>query len=426
MYRLWKENVFFRFFLRLGIILVVVTFTGFSLVSWYFERENEARVDAMIEREFGELEALLRGWEPEKPESGQRIASAVAALAAAPFVLEIAVTDAEGTRIFGAASDGLEEGTAALFRELTVEGAQEHNFCLVPAEGNDYTLLMVKRAPREGMLLKMALSLKAKMVPAKRQGMRGIVVGTAVILLLVVLATFPLIYRQYRELRRGKMALLQSNLDMVRALGAAAALRDSDTNLHNYRVTYYTIRLAEALNVEPAAFPGLITGAFLHDIGKIGIPDAVLRKAGALDADERRQIERHVELGRKMLASVSRMEEAMAVVAFHHERYDGGGYPHGTIGDAIPLAARIFAVADVFDALTSRRPYKAPRSLDASLAHIQEGAGSHFDPAVVATFLAIAETLYQETRDREETELGQLLEDAVTPYVQAMIAAIDG
>jgi HD-GYP domain-containing protein (c-di-GMP phosphodiesterase class II) len=429
MHRLWKTNVFLRFFIRLGVILVLVTLAGYSLVSWYFERENTKRVDAFMVQEVADFEQRLRGMDLENPAAFQRFSESIDALMRSRNILRLDVVEQTGKARFSTATGALGSHIAPLFQNLTPGTAQSVNFCLLPADRNDYILLLSKRLSREnveGLTLKMAISMKPELVLAKRRGMTSIVFGTVVILFLVVLATFPIIYRQYRELQRGKMQLLHSNLDMIRVLGNAVALRDSDTNTHNYRVTYYTIRLAEALQLERGVCAGLIKGAFLHDVGKIGIPDAILLKPGKLGAEEFDRMRTHVRLGLEMLEGVPWLEDAKAVIGSHHERYDGSGYPQGIAGNAIPLAARIFAVADVFDALASRRPYKEPLPLQDCLVLLKEHAGTHLDPNVVHAFLQIADRVYAETCDANETELSRLLSDAVAPYLQAMIAEIRG
>ena len=133
-------------------------------------------------------------------------------------------------------------------------------------------------------------------------------------------------------------------------------------------------------------------GAMLHDIGKIGVPDAILRKPGRLTQEERRVMERHPEHARQMLEPVEYLREALDIPVAHHERWDGAGYPAGLKGEAIPLPARIFSVVDVYDALVSERPYKQAWTPQAALAEIQRGAGSQFDPAIVGVFLALMST----------------------------------
>jgi putative nucleotidyltransferase with HDIG domain len=130
-------------------------------------------------------------------------------------------------------------------------------------------------------------------------------------------------------------------------------------------------------------------GALLHDIGKIGVPDHILRKPGPLTENEWTTMRLHPDLGAKIIAHVPFLEEVAVIIRAHHERWDGNGYPVGTAGQAIPLGARIFAVADSFDAMTSDRPYRRGRQLDEALAEVERCSGSQFDPQVVTAFLAV-------------------------------------
>ncbi|GAB5605769.1 hypothetical protein TK5_18490 [Sideroxyarcus sp. TK5] len=160
----------------------------------------------------------------------------------------------------------------------------------------------------------------------------------------------------------------------------------------------------------------LIIGAFLHDVGKIGIPDQILLKPGRLTAEEFEIMKTHVAHGSEIIQDSNWLKRARDVVLFHHEKFDGSGYPHGIHGKNIPLAARLFAVADVFDALMSRRPYKEPMSLEEALKVLQEGAGKHFDPDVVSAFESIAHALYGEIGQTDKTYLQAALKAITSKY----------
>ena len=177
----------------------------------------------------------------------------------------------------------------------------------------------------------------------------------------------------------------------LRALGVALEGRDFETQGHTERVVSRALRLGAQLSLSLPELDALRQGAYLHDIGKLMVPDAVLLKAGPLDDTEREQMSRHAQLGSELVASIPSLPLlARLVVRHHHERWDGGGYPDGLAGQAIPLAARIFSVVDVYDALTSQRPYKRAWSEDEARAELKAQAGRQFDPAVVAAFLAQA------------------------------------
>lgn len=229
------------------------------------------------------------------------------------------------------------------------------------------------------------------------------------LVVLAVLATTLLLYPLLSSLNAGLIArshdLLRANLGTLEALGSAIAKRDSDTNAHNYRVTLYAVRLAETIGLGVEQMRALVKGAFLHDVGKIAIPDAVLLKPGKLDADEFAVMRTHVDHGLDIVRQFDWLADAAAVVGGHHEKVDGSGYPAGVKGDGIPLIARIFAIADVFDALTSRRPYKEPFPLERALAILAEGAGGHFDAHLVQVFTALAPSLHSRLAEQDEASL---------------------
>ena len=211
-------------------------------------------------------------------------------------------------------------------------------------------------------------------------------------------------------------ALLSGNLQMVRALGEAIAQRDTGNSKHNPRVTLYSLRLGEAIGLGAKQVKALMKGALLHDIGKIGIRDAVLLKAGDLSEQERRTVNRHPDLGARIIGGVKWLEDALDVVRHHHERYDGTGYPDKLHGDAIPLNARIFMVVDVFDALTSSRPYKREFSYDESMNLIGERCDSHFDPEIVKAFVPISRLLYDELAWETYYRLDAKLQQAMATH----------
>lgn len=184
--------------------------------------------------------------------------------------------------------------------------------------------------------------------------------------------------------------------DTLQAVAAALDIRDVETHGHSSRVAELSVRIGEAMGIVPGTQEGLDLkhGAMLHDVGKIGVPDSILRKPGTLTAEEWEAIRRHPRYGYEMLHPVGFLRRAAELVLRHHERFDGGGYPAGLQGGEIPLAARIFAVADAFDAITSARPYKPARSVAEALDEIKRHSGTQFDPSVVRTLLTLkAETL---------------------------------
>ena len=166
-------------------------------------------------------------------------------------------------------------------------------------------------------------------------------------------------------------------------------LRDPDNAGHAARVTELALSLAAAMDVSKERVEAIKAGGPLHDIGKLELDRAILDKPGALDPDELDEIRTHPELGARMLEGVRSLRSALGCVLHHHERWDGGGYPYGLGGDAIPIEARILAVADAYDAMTSQRPYRGPCTREEALAEVERCAGSQFDPRVARVFLTL-------------------------------------
>jgi response regulator RpfG family c-di-GMP phosphodiesterase len=191
------------------------------------------------------------------------------------------------------------------------------------------------------------------------------------------------------DLARALAELEQTYRSTLEALGSAIDTRDLGTHAHSRRVRGYSLAIARAHGVPEEDLRDLEHGVLLHDIGKIGIPDAILLKPGPLTPAEWKTMRTHPEIGRQLLERIPFLKGAVPIVYHHHERWDGTGYPLGLQGEAIPLGARIFAVADAFDAITFDRPYSRAIALEAARQEIQRGAGSHFDPAVVASFLRV-------------------------------------
>jgi response regulator RpfG family c-di-GMP phosphodiesterase len=173
------------------------------------------------------------------------------------------------------------------------------------------------------------------------------------------------------------------------ALSAALDARDHSTQGHTQRVTAYTVALARCIGVNKADLVHIERGALMHDIGKIGIADSILLKPGALSAEEWAEMRKHPELGHQILKAVPFLKETTPLVLCHHERYDGRGYPQGLAGEAIPLGARLFAVADALDAITSDRPYRKARSFREAREEILRNTGTQFDPQAVEVFSSI-------------------------------------
>jgi putative two-component system response regulator len=180
-----------------------------------------------------------------------------------------------------------------------------------------------------------------------------------------------------------------AHIDTIRRLVLAAELKDPDTARHIMRISRYSVVLAKALHMSPGETEVLGHAVTMHDVGKIGIPDAILFKRGALDAEEKKVMESHTLIGSRILADSPSelMQQGQVVALSHHERWDGAGYPRRLRGEQIPLAGRICAVVDVFDAMTTTRPYRAAFSPDEALETMRRGRAAHFDPMVLDLFM---------------------------------------
>ena len=200
-----------------------------------------------------------------------------------------------------------------------------------------------------------------------------------------------------RRERQRTRELAESYMATVRALAGAVEARDAYTAHHADRVTAYGLELATVSGIELAEEFELECAFLLHDIGKVAIPDGILFKAGTLDAHDREVMQRHPVIGEEIIRQIAFLEPARALVRHHHERWDGAGYPDGLSGEQIPLAARVFALADALDALTSDRPYRAAVGI-AQARDVIESTDGQFDPAVLAAFATIPDERFDEIR----------------------------
>lgn len=201
------------------------------------------------------------------------------------------------------------------------------------------------------------------------------------------------LHNQNRELDRlvklRTEELNHSRQEIVHRLGRAAEFKDNETGMHVQRMSRYAYIVAKSMGCDADWCEHLLLAAPMHDIGKIGIPDAVLLKPGKLDVDEWRIMQSHAVMGAEILdgATSSLVSLSAEIALSHHEKWDGSGYPKGLVGEEIPLSGRIAAITDVFDALVSERPYKKAWTIDEAVGLIQEGSGKHFDPNVVDHFV---------------------------------------
>jgi putative nucleotidyltransferase with HDIG domain len=191
------------------------------------------------------------------------------------------------------------------------------------------------------------------------------------------------------HIRQAEAELLETYDLTLTGLATALEYRDCETVGHSRRVVDLSMRLAREMECSEAEIEQIRRGALIHDIGKIAIPDHILSKPGPLDDEEKKIMEKHTVYAREILAPISFLQPASVISYCHHERWDGRGYPRGLKGDEIPRAARLFAVVDQWDALSSERPYRTAWPQEKIIAYVRENSGKHFDPEVVETFLRI-------------------------------------
>ena len=203
----------------------------------------------------------------------------------------------------------------------------------------------------------------------------------------------------FKQERERSQELRRSYITTVRALSNAVEARDAYTGKHATRVAAYGLELARAVGVDVAASPQIEFGFLLHDVGKVAVPDAILFKSGSLTKEEYALVTKHPVIGSEILRDVDFLGDGKLVVLHHHERWDGTGYPDGLSGKGIPIAARVFAVADALDALTTDRPYRPARPFEAARDEIRRGRGSQFDPAVVDAYETVGDETFMRLRD---------------------------
>ena len=313
--------------------------------------------------------------------------------------------------------DALRVKQEELGKEL--EEAKESLYQIYRLEGYPFILTatpLVNKAGATVAYVETIFAVAPEAVIAARSEIKWTVLSVIGLVVLTTILLYPTIILLTRRLGQMTINLLDSNLETLEVLGSAIAKRDSDTDAHNYRVTIYAVRLAEAIGLDDQAIQSLIKGAFLHDVGKIGVRDNILLKPGRLDKDEFEIMKTHVKHGLDIVNRSAWLKDATDVVGYHHEKYNGQGYYEGLVGDKIPIAARIFAIADVFDALTSERPYKKPFSFEKTMAILNEDKGTHFDPNLIDTFAQIAPDLYQEFSGREDEALKEQMKSIRDTY----------
>lgn len=392
-----------------GVALAVAALAGLATGFMAHDKSEDALVAQITE----DTLRLLRqeAFRPEGPQATRNAQTAVQALAASHFDIAQVYTSGGLLMAEHFSADG-----RALDAELPVQRARSYTQSWyerrwLPGRRPAQRVFIPLRG--EGQVLSGYFE-GARLVPDwERQRMlrdaRHVGYLAALAVLLCGLALYPLVLRLDRDSQRRQRELLESHIAMMEALGRAIARRDSDNGIHNYRVAWISATLAEAVGLHGTRMQELIAGSFLHDVGKIGIPEHILLKPGPLSNEEMLIMHTHVSAGEDIVSGAGWLAGGQAVVAGHHEKWDGTGYPRGLAGTDIPQVARIFAIADVFDALCSRRPYKEPLPLEAALQALREQSGQHFDPHLVEVFDRLAPEVYQTLTEASEEELQALL-----------------
>lgn len=403
----------------LGIGTVSVVLAGLSIPPvWWLARENAE--DSIVSMAVEESRRLLRheSFRPEGAQAQQHAQAAARALVGGLFDIAEIYT-AEGVLM---AEDMTATGSA-LEKDIAPHGPPAYQFPFYESQ----------RLPGDRWVLRVFVPLRddnqaitgylegVRLVPDwQQEQMRAEARRVALLVALAALlcggALYPVMIRLFADNQRKTREILESHISMMEALGRAIARRDSDTGAHNYRVAWIAAMLGEAVGLHGSRMQELIAGSFLHDVGKIGIPDSILLKPNRLTDDEMAVMRTHVGMGEDIVTGAGWLEGGRAVVAGHHEKWDGTGYPRGVAGEDIPLVARIFALADVFDALCARRPYKEPMMLDAAVQVLTEGAGKHFDPHLVKVFAGLSQHVHRTIINASEDEARALLEVMVRKH----------
>jgi HD-GYP domain-containing protein (c-di-GMP phosphodiesterase class II) len=395
-----------------------------SPIAWFVERENaEKSVVALAMEESSRLLHHHDAINLTGPDAEQHAAAAANTIAGGLF--DIAeIYDAKGKKL----AEAMTAEGAAVESKLPKHGTPTY---VTPSYeslkfGDQWVMRVFVPLHDESATNKLALSgyfEGVRVVPdwQKAQIFDNALSAALMVCLASLLcgaALYPVVVHLTAENERKAREVLDSHISMMEALGRAIAKRDSDTGAHNYRVAWIAARIAEQMGLAGGEMQSLIAGSFLHDVGKIGIPDGILLKPGKLTEDEFIIMRTHVQQGEEIVTGMGWLDGANAVVASHHEKWDGSGYPRKLAADAIPLAARIFAVADVFDALCSKRPYKAPMDFDAVLAIMERDTSTHFDPAVMAVFRTMARPIYDRLAGSSEDFARALLEERVREHFE--------
>lgn len=420
-----SRSILMQALTRIVPVSLVISVLAAALGYWH-TREVAREVNLQALRLEVQRALAIVPADPTVLQRDQRFVRTVQHMVRGPFAVAQAYAPS-GEKVAEAVQPGFESLTAAL-------AALPHTAPLSPSTneslhvmGQQLERIAVPMLAEDGRFLGHVEGVRiveaAERVMYRRAAIESALIGMGAVLLCTV-ALAPLLTSLAQRNFRWAHALLDAHLGMLEAFGRAIARRDSDTGLHNYRVTWIATRIGEEAGLSSAALRNLIAGAFLHDIGKIGIPDDILLKPGNLNEREHAIMQAHVEMGAYIVGSVGFLG-AREVIAGHHERWDGSGYPLGLTRDDIPLNARIFCIADVYDALRAKRPYKDALPFAQSMEIMQAAKGRHFDPVLFAVFEGIVDEVEAKVIGASEAQAIALMRAITDKHFLAEDAASD-
>jgi len=416
----FKHNAILGFFVRVFIAVAVILVVTVGGIYWYYEERISHEVIEEIEAFEEDRSKRISKLHHALKKGGQSLQEHFKTLDKEHNLLSIDVRFLNKNEQYRRENHALKLPIEHLMAQIPLsQRVGEYHFQIFPTPTQSiyFGFSIALLTPEEQLLQVRSLVELDPLMIQEIHEMRNFVIEIVLFTtLLLVIAIFPIVYHQYKQLRRDQQHLIESNISTLHALGNAVAKRDSDTHEHNYRVTFYSVQIAEKMGLSYHQIQGLIKGAFLHDVGKLGISDTILLKPARLDEGEFEIMKTHVLLGLDVVSGITWLEDAKSIIEHHHEKFDGSGYPHGKAGTSIPLEARIFAVADVFDALTSKRPYKEPFSVERSLAILRKETHSHFDPEVVACFEPLAAQWHEEMNSADIKTLHKRFTKTIARY----------
>jgi HD-GYP domain-containing protein (c-di-GMP phosphodiesterase class II) len=412
-----RLNIFHHFFARLIAVFLVVTALATIGIYCYFEQRAVTVFHDLVEEETTWFDKATTGLDWEQEAHHPMFMQAFQKLAQRRGFIQLLITYTDGGEIFYYSRSDNEQKLLPGIDLNAPSKAGEMEYRLIRRDSHYLLLFSVYPRTVRGKAIAWGVLPLEDAFAEQIEGAELIAITVVLITAaLIGITTLPLVRHAYKKIEQRWHELQRSYLATIQTLGRVIAKRDNETNRHNFRVAYYALRLGEKIGFGRDTLRSLTLGAFLHDLGKVGIPDHILLKPGRLDETERKVMQGHVSHGLEIIEDIEWLRQAKAVIGSHHERFDGNGYPSGLSGEKIPIEARVFAVVDVFDALTSERPYKPAFLMEDALAHLVEGGSTHFDPKVVETFITIAPDLHKEVGHLNERRLQIRLQQAAARH----------